>query len=121
MATIVFYQDTRHEEPLLWIQSRLKTGYISRRRDGITEIRVNGFVQVSEILKGLIPYIRFKKPQALALLSACKLLVQKNISELTKGDKRKLCECIMKIQKNNYTTHRKKSKKELYNIVGLTP
>lgn len=97
MATIVFYQDTRHEAPLHWIQKKLKIGYLSRRSDGITEVRINGFAQVGKILETLIPYLRFKKPQAIALHRVCKLLTLKNISTLTQRDKKNLCDCIMKI------------------------
>jgi len=31
MATICFYQDSRHSEPLNWIKEQLKIGYISKR------------------------------------------------------------------------------------------
>ena len=41
MATICFYQDTRHEHPLLWMQEILECGYLSRRRDGMTELEIN--------------------------------------------------------------------------------
>src|SRR3989344_7045295 len=37
MATICFYQDTRHEKPLYWIRKVLGIGYISKRNDSITE------------------------------------------------------------------------------------
>jgi len=56
MATICFYQDTRHERELYWIQQRFGIGYISRRNDGMTELRINGYAQVRDILKKLIPY-----------------------------------------------------------------
>ena len=83
MATICFYQDIRHEQPLLWIRDTLGIGYISRRNDGITELRINGFSQVGSILKELKPYIRFKRLQAIALLNACDLLDKKRLSELS--------------------------------------
>lgn len=71
MATICFYQDTRHEKPLLWIQEKLGIGYISRRKDNITELRINGFSRVRDILYDLSPYIRFKTVQTRALIRAC--------------------------------------------------
>ena len=67
MATICFYQDSRHEKSLNWIKKVLGIGFISRRNDGITELRINGFKQTKEILKKLMPFIRFKRKQAKAL------------------------------------------------------
>ena len=121
MATIVFYQDTRHEAPLLWIRRQLGAGYISRRGDGITEVRINGYAQVKNILKLLLPYLRFKKAQGQAIYLACEILSHKSVDMLTKREKKKLCSCIINVQKNNYSTHRKKSQEELWKIVGLTP
>ena len=51
MFTIAFYQDTRHEKPLFWIKKRLNIGYISRRNDGMTELRINGYERVKKILE----------------------------------------------------------------------
>ena len=52
MATICFYQDSRHEKPLFWIRKMLGIGYISRRNDGISELRINGYKQ-KELFKAL--------------------------------------------------------------------
>ena len=67
MATICFYQDSRHELPLAWIRSVLGIGYLSKRNDGMSELRINGFAQVRYILAKLMPFIRFKKEQAKAM------------------------------------------------------
>jgi hypothetical protein len=42
MLTVCMYQDTRHEKTLLWIRKKFGIGYISRRNDNITELRING-------------------------------------------------------------------------------
>ena len=118
MLTICMYQDARHEKPLLWIRKELGIGYISRRNDNITELRVNGFQQVERILKLLLPYIKFKKIQAKTLLKSAKILRKEKFS---RRDLRKLVDYILVIQKENYVTRRKKSKKELTKILGLTP
>jgi len=118
MLTICMYQDTRHERPLLWIRKELEIGYISRRNDNITELRVNGYQQVERILKLLLPYIKFKKIQAVTLLKSAKILRKEKFS---RKDLRKLVDYILAIQKENYVTRRKKSKKELMKILGLTP
>ena len=82
MATICFYQDTRHEKDLLWIRKILGIGYISRRNDGMSEIRINGFKTVKEILEDLIPYIRFKKIQAQSLIESCTILSKTKLCKI---------------------------------------
>ena len=121
MATVCLYQDTRHESPLFWIRRRFGIGYISRRNDQITELRVNGFKRVRTILTELIPYIRFKKKQARALHNACRLLSKKSFSKLSKAERRKLVSLILTMQTENYQSRAKKTLKELTAILGLTP
>ena len=82
MATICFYQDTRHEKALYWIKEVLGIGYISKRNDGMTELRINGYKQIRDILKSLLPYIRFKKLQTRALLKPCETLSEPKIKKL---------------------------------------
>lgn len=118
MLTICFYQDSRHAKPIYQIKKDLGIGYISKRNDNITELRVNGFRQIKRILEILIPYIRFKKKQAIALIKSADILIKK------KADKKSLktlVECLVIIQNNNYASRRKKTKKELYNLLSLTP
>ncbi len=118
MVTICFYQDSRHEKPLYWIRNILNIGYISRRNDGITELRINGYKQIEGILRNLLPFIKFKKIQAKVLLTSAKLLQK---SKLTKQKLKRLVDNILKIQSENYVTKKKKNKKELLKILGLTP
>jgi len=121
MATICFYQDTRHEKALYWIKEVLGIGYISKRNDGMTELRINGYKQIRDILKSLLPYIRFKKLQTRALLKACETLSGTKFKKLTKKQLVKLVEFILVIQSENYVTKKKKTKSELHKILGLTP
>ena len=118
MLTICFYQDTRHEEPLLWIRDALKIGYISRRNDGMTELRINGYTQIEEILGRLLPFIKFKKKQALALVDSARLL---KTGDKSRKSMRKLVKNILIVQSENYATRKKKSEAELLSILGLTP
>ena len=119
MATICFYQDSRHEKTLYWIKKILGIGYISRRNDGMTELRINGFKQVRDILKDLIPFVKFKKNQASALYKASDLLNRS--STLSNKNLLELIKFILIIQNNNYVTKRKRTKDELIEILGLTP
>lgn len=118
MLTICFYQDTRHEASLVWIRKILGIGYFSRRRDGMSELRINGHAQVERILLLLLPYIRFKKKQAIAILAAARLLQTGNSDPLTI---RKIVGHIITVQSENYATRRKRSKQELLSLFGLTP
>ena len=121
MCTIVFYQDTRHEKPLHWIREILGIGYLSRRNDGMSELRVNGFVQVRDILSDLAPYIRFKKVQTAALLKAAMILSGKTFKKLARRELGLLARCMEVIQKDNYASRRKKSSGEIRRLLGLTP
>lgn len=121
MCTICFYQDERHAKPLLWIRHKVGCGYVTRRNDGMVELRINGFAQVKQILKGVKPFLRFKKKQAHVLFKASTLLEKKSLRLLNERELRMLVDCIVEIQKHNYATKHKKSKKELLKILDLTP
>ncbi len=121
MSTICFYQDTRHEKTLYWIKEVLGIGYLSRRNDGMTELRVNGYRQIRDILKNLLPYIRFKKLQGEALKSACEILSATKFKMLSDKKLMKLVDYILVIQNENYVTKKKKTREELFKILGLTP
>lgn len=121
MTTICFYQDTRHEEDLVWIKEVLGIGYLSKRKDGMSELRINGYKQVESILDSLIPFIRFKKLQANALKNACEILSNTKFKMLSKEQIIHLVDCMLIIQGNNYVTKKKKTRDELHAILGLTP
>ena len=121
MCTICFYQDSRHEKSLYWIRDIFGIGYISRRNDGMTELRINGFMQIRSILTGLLPFIRFKKSQARALFKAADLLSRKNMRQLRESDLLRLVEYILTIQNGNYITKRKRTRAELIKILVPDP
>jgi hypothetical protein len=87
----------------------------------MTELRINGYTQIRNILKSLLPYIRFKKLQANALLHACEMLSTTTFKKLTKKQFVHLVDDILVIQSENYVTKKKKTKEELLKILGLTP
>ena len=117
MATLCFYQDSRHEKPLFWIQKVLNIGYLSKRKDGISELRINGFKQIERILNNLLPFIKFKKIQAKILLKSV-ISLQKHLKE---KDLRILVNNIVQIQSENYISKKKRTKEELLKVLGLTP
>ncbi len=85
----------------------------------MTELRINGYRQVGGILKELMPFLKFKKVQAQALVEAADLL-----SKHPSLDQKILTELVDKIivvQSQNYVTRKKRSKEELLRVLGLTP
>lgn len=121
MATICFYQSTNHAAPLYWVRSTLQCGYISKRNDDITELRINGYSQCGTVLTKLQPYIRFKTKQVAALLKAVEYLENRSVATLSPVIKKRLLKYILIIQNNNYQSVRKRSKEHLKIMLGLTP
>ena len=119
MSTICFYQDTRHEDPLKWIRDKLGIGYLSKRNDGMSELRINGFEQVKNILEKLLPFIRFKKSQSRAMYKANQILSSKKNSYLTPLDLIKIVDYISEIQNSNYASRKKRTRQELLRILDL--
>lgn len=106
--TVSFYQDTRHEKPLFWIQKKLGIGYISHRNDNMTELRVEGHKQTERILRKLQPYIRFKKKQAEITLEILRIIKDKKLKELKRNDRLKIINLILKKRKESYQSGEKK-------------
>ena len=122
MFTTCFYQDSRHEETLSWIRTILGIGYISKRNDGMTELRINGYRQTRDVLAMLLPYIRFKHVQAHALHHIATIVSKRRyLRKLSLGEKEVLLRSIVTVQNNNYASRKKKSESELRKILGLTP
>ena len=120
MATICFYQDSRHDKPLDWIRKQLEIGYISKRNDGITELRINGYDQVMNVLRKLLPYIKFKKRQA-KLVIECLEFLRKKGKDLDTQDHYKIIDWILSIQDINYQSPHKKTRQDYIKLFGLTP
>ena len=121
MATICLYQDTRHEKPLHWMRDIFGIGYVSRRSDGISELRINGFTQVKNILLRLRPFIRFKDKQTRALIKACQLLEKKSIVAFSNKQLKVIIDLAFAIKDANYRSRGSLTKKELCQRLGLTP
>lgn len=121
MATICLYQDARHAQPLQWMQKILKCGYISHRSDGMTELRINGFTQVRQVLIVLQPYIRFKKTQTKALICACELLEKKFMRDMKPTELQRLVDLMFQIKAENYKSKSAIPKDVVLKRLGLTP
>ena len=121
MGTICFYQDTRHEKDLHWIRSILGVGYLSKRNDGMSELRINGYESVKNIVHQLLPYIKFKRLQARALYKSMQILSSKKYNLLSRKQLATLVDLVLVIQGENYVTKKKKTRNELFAMLGLTP
>ena len=98
-TVICFYQDSRHIDKIEWIKGVLGCGYVYTRRDHITELRIEGFQRVFEVLSHLKPYLRFKKKQVDLMLKIIPELQQK---VLLKSD---AVAWIKKMREYNYISH----------------
>ncbi len=121
MATICFYQDTRHEKDLHWIHQIFNIGYLSKRNDGMSELRINGHESVKNIIYQLLPFIKFKRLQARALYTATQILSSKKYKALSQKHLHTLVDLVLVIQSENYVTKKKKTKNELLKMLDLTP
>ncbi len=119
MFTICFYQDSGHDKPRYWIREKLGIGYISKRNDRMSELRINGYKQVKEILLQLQPYVRFKHIQVSTMIEAA-TVINENIRSCSVEDRKKLLDCILTVQQNNYRSSRRNSPEYLARILSLT-
>jgi hypothetical protein len=118
MFTICFYQDSKHDKPLYWMQSKLGIGYISKRNDHMTELRINGYEQAKRVLVQLEPYIRFKEVQVKTMLKAVEIVADADGSSLS--SRKKLFDCILIMQQHNYRSAHRRKPEDLAKILGLT-
>ena len=60
-TTIAFYQKTENERILLWLKERFLSGYIRRRKTGISDYTIVEPKEVRGVLELLQPYVRLKQ------------------------------------------------------------
>ena len=120
MFTICLYQDTRHEEPLYWIRGILGIGYISRRNDGMSELRINGVASAQRILVLLHPYIRFKKKQTEIILQITETLQEKRyFRDLSYNDRLAVADLIADLKEENYRSRSSFTREKLRAVLGF--
>ena len=101
-TVICFYQDSIHLKEIKWVKKVLGCGYVYTRNDHISELRVEGFQRVFEVLEALEPYLKFKKKQVNLMLDFIPKLQQKLIT------KQETANWIEKIRKYNYFSSQRK-------------
>jgi intein-encoded DNA endonuclease-like protein len=102
-ATICFYQDSAYKNELRWIRNQLNCDYVSRRDDGMSELRINGFGCVQQVLSELYEFVRFKRQQVELMLDALELLQRKQTAESFL----RACRIADEISQANYNSKRK--------------
>ena len=60
-TTIAFYQKTENERILLWLKEQFLSGYIRRRKTGISDYTIVEPKEVRRVLELLQPYVRLKQ------------------------------------------------------------
>ncbi len=95
-TVICFYQDNKHLKEIEWIKGVLGCGYVYTRSDHISELRIEGFQKVFEVLSLLQPYLRFKRKQVKLMLDLIPKLQGNLIS------KQEISPWIRKMREYNY-------------------
>lgn len=108
MFTICFYQDSRHKEPLQWMQGGFGIGYLHDRKDGITELRINGYGHVRRILKNMQPYIKFKRRQVDVALQMLEVLEGKAFLSLSVVQRSQVATWFNQARDANYKSSRRR-------------
>ena len=88
----------------------------------MTELRINGYERVREILVKLSPYIKFKKEQIKILLRILQLICGKKFEKLSRKIRLKIADLICESRKFTYQSGWKKLSKpkdELRKILGF--
>lgn len=104
-AVVVFYQHSKAHHELIKIHKRIQAGYVYRRNDRISEIRIEGHRQVESLLTQLQPFIRLKKEQVVLCLKALTLAKKKpsSVAHLLK-----IAQLADQISQKNYTSSTRK-------------
>lgn len=122
-AVIIIYQDSRYHEQLCQLQEWLGCGYVYHRNDRISELRVEGFTQVKNILLQLRVYVKFKTKQVNLMLQALTILNNKYtiddfISVCILADQIAASNYSSKLR--NYTSEYVRSELEKHSLVPVT-
>ena len=101
-TSLAFYQKTENEEILQWLKQQFVSGYIRRRKTGISDYTIVEPAEVHRILELLQPYVRLKKEHVrLGLEILGRLPLAENATELVS-----LCRLVDRFQTINYSKKR---------------
>ena len=60
-TTVAFYQKTENESILIWLKDQFSSGYLRRRKTGVSDYTIVEAREVQRILTLLQPHVRLKK------------------------------------------------------------
>ena len=101
-TSLAFYQKTENEEILLWLKQQFSSGYIRRRKTGISDYTIVEPSEVRRILELLQPYVCLKKEHVrLGLEILQRLSLAEDATELVS-----LCRLVDRFQAINYSKKR---------------
>ena len=101
-TSIAFYQKTENEKILIWLKETFSSGYIRRRRTGISDYTIVEPREVRRILELLQPYVRLKQEHVrLSLEILRRLPVGDDATELVS-----LCRLVDRFRDLNYSKKR---------------
>jgi hypothetical protein len=103
-TVVVLYQDSRYHEDLLELQRLIGAGYVYKRRDKMSELRIEGHTQVRWFLTQVQRYVRFKRKQLDLMLQAIAILKR---GRLTADQFLEVCTLADRIAHTNYSHNRK--------------
>jgi hypothetical protein len=103
-SVVIIYQDSKYHSRLVELRGLIGAGYVYRRNDRISELRVEGHMQVASLIVKLLPYLRFKHVQATLMLEALSLIRRKySVDEFLS-----VCRIADEISANSYASKRRK-------------
>ncbi|MFH1959251.1 MAG: LAGLIDADG family homing endonuclease [Patescibacteria group bacterium] len=102
---VVFYQNSKNHEILKDLQQIIQAGYVYKRNDCMSELRVEGHQRVYELLRKLYKYLRFKHKRADLMLKALKILMKRRYSL---DEFLTVCDLADQISNLNYTSRARK-------------
>ena len=101
-TSMAFYQKTENEQILLWLKEQFLSGYIRRRKTGVSDYTIVEPMEVRRILELLQPYVRLKKEHVrLSLEILEKFPLADGATQLMK-----LCRLVDRFQEINYSKKR---------------
>ena len=101
-TSIAFYQKTENEQILLWLKETFASGYIRRRKTGLSDYTIVEPREVRRILELLQPYVRLKKEHVrLGLQILDRLPAAGDAAEFIS-----LCRLVDRFQDINYSKKR---------------
>ncbi|MBI2009877.1 MAG: LAGLIDADG family homing endonuclease [Candidatus Chisholmbacteria bacterium] len=104
-TAVVLYQDSRYMETLKKFRTLIGAGYVYRRNDHMSELRIEGFTQVKRFLQLIQPYVQFKHNQVTLLLAALNIAQRK---KYTIDEFLEICKMADAIATTNYRSSQRK-------------